>query len=190
VVVDDDAVAAVASKTGDEAIDDTAHVESDMVGEEECFFGCFSPRASPSPQPDVLVGSECEDIDVIMPVIQIMPDLQELCEGLSPPLSMVHLQVDSLVTSEVASTPPLVEASCCGDKVIESSALAPNSDALFARELGDLLARLEAASPGSSKEIARLLEDKSSRGKIQKVKEYLKSRSRKSGATRNKSAVG
>jgi hypothetical protein len=117
-------------------------------------------------------------------------DLQELCEGLSPPLSMVHLQVDSLVTSEVASTPPLVEASCCGDKVIESSALAPNSDALFARDLGDLLARLEAASPGSSKEIARLLEDKSSRGKIQKVKEYLKSRSRKSGATRNESAVG
>jgi hypothetical protein len=69
VVVDDDAVAAVASKTGDEAIDDTAHVESNMVGEEECFFGCFSPRASPSPQPDVLVGSECEDIDVIMHVI-------------------------------------------------------------------------------------------------------------------------
>ncbi|KAK1603839.1 hypothetical protein QYE76_027512 [Lolium multiflorum] len=82
---------------------------------------------------------------------------------------MVHLQVDSLVTSEVASTPPPVEASCCGDKVIESSALAPNSDALFARDLGDLLARLEAASPGSSKEIARLLEDKSSRGKIQKM---------------------
>lgn len=75
-VVDDDAVAAVVSKAGDDAIHDTAHVESDMVGE-ECFFGCFSPRASPSPQPDVLVGSECEDID------EIMPNLQELCEGLA-----------------------------------------------------------------------------------------------------------
>lgn len=46
------------------------------------------------------------------------------------------------------------------------------------------------ASPGSSKEIARLLEDKSSRGKIQKVKEYLRSRSRKSHARRKESAVG
>jgi hypothetical protein len=62
---------------------------------------------------------------------------------------------------------------------MEVGALAPNSDELFARELCGLLVRLEAASPGSSKEIARLLADKSSRGNIQKVKEYLRSRSRK-----------
>jgi hypothetical protein len=66
--------------------------------------------------------------------------------------------------------------------------LAPNSDALFARELCGLLVRLEAVSPGSSKEIARLLADKSSRGNIQKVKEYPRRR-KKSGATRKKSAV-
>jgi hypothetical protein len=42
---------------------------------------------------------------------------------------------------------------------------------------------LEAASLGSSKEIAHLLEEKSSTGKIQKVKEYLRRRSKKNGAT-------
>jgi hypothetical protein len=126
-----------------------------------------------------------------MPVFQIMPDLHELCEDPYPPLSMVHLWADSLVTSVVASAPPPVEASHCGDKVIKvAGALAPNPDALFASELCNLLARLEAASPGSSKEIARLLEEKSSRGKIQKVKDYLRSKSKKNGAARKESAVG
>ncbi|KAM0847254.1 hypothetical protein ACQ4PT_055136 [Festuca glaucescens] len=117
VVVDDDAVVVMASKTADEAIDGKALGKSDMVGE-QCFFGCLFPRASPSPQPDVPVPSECEDIDGIMPVIQIMPDLQELCEDPSPPLSLVHLQVDSLATSEVASAPPPVEACRSGGKYL------------------------------------------------------------------------
>jgi hypothetical protein len=76
-----------------------------------------------------------------------MPDLQELREDPSPPLSLVHLQVDSFVTSDVASAPPPVEASHCGSKVIDEGALAPNSHALFASELCDLLDRLETASP-------------------------------------------
>lgn len=189
VVVDDDVVDMMASKVDDEAINGKAHGEADLVGE-ECFFGCLSPRVSPSPQHDVSVAPECEGNGGIMPVIQIMPDLQELCEDPSPPLSMVHHQADSLVISEVASAPPPVEASRCSDKVMEADVLAPNSDALFASELCDLLARLEVASPGSSKEIARLLEEKSSRGKIQKVKDYLGSKSKKNGATRKESAVG
>jgi hypothetical protein len=189
VVVDDDVVDVMASKVDDEAINGRARGEADLVGE-ECFFGCLSPRVSPSLQPDVSVAPECEGNDGIMPVIQIMPDLHELCEDPSPPLSMVHQQADSLVISEVASAPPPVEASPCGDKVIEADVSAPNSDALFASELCDLLARLEAASPGSSKEIARLLEEKSSRGKIQKVKDYLRSKSKKNGAARKESAVG
>jgi hypothetical protein len=61
---------------------------------------------------------------------------------------------------------------------------------LFACELCDLLVGLEAASLGSSKESARLLKGNSLRSKIHKVKEYLSSRSKKSGATRKESAVG
>jgi hypothetical protein len=44
-VIDDDAVTLIASKASDESTDDKAPRELDMVGE-ECFFGCFSPRAS------------------------------------------------------------------------------------------------------------------------------------------------
>ncbi|KAK1646404.1 hypothetical protein QYE76_064209 [Lolium multiflorum] len=171
--------------------------QKSSVVEEEHIYSCFSPHDSPyqSLQPVVLAASEGEGIDgTLTPVSTASSPLSqalgfELCEDPSPPLSMVHLHVDSLVTSKVASAPPPVEASRCGDKVIEVGALAPNSDALFASELCDLLARLEATSPGSSKEIARLLEEKSSR-KIQKVKDYLRSRSKKSGATRKEIAVG
>jgi hypothetical protein len=122
VVVDDDAVVVMASKAADEAIDGKALGESDIVGE-QCLFGCLSPQASPSPQLDVPVPFEFEDIDGIMHVIQIMPGLQELCEKLSPPLSLAHLQVDSLPTLEVASTPPPVEASRSDGKIVEAGAL-------------------------------------------------------------------
>jgi hypothetical protein len=47
VVVDDVAVAVMASKEANEAIVDKAFGEMDLVGE-ECPFGCFSPWASPS----------------------------------------------------------------------------------------------------------------------------------------------
>lgn len=123
VFVDVDAVVVIASTTADEAIDGKALGKSDVVGE-QCLFGCLSPRASPSPQPDVPVPFERdEDIDGIMPVIQIMPDLQELCEDRSPPLSLVHLQVDSLATLEVASTPPPMEACRSGGNIVEEDAL-------------------------------------------------------------------
>jgi hypothetical protein len=92
------------------------------------------------------------------------------------PLSMVHPEVDLLGSLVVVSTPSSLEPS-------ESFSFA-DSDALFAKELCDLLASLEAASPGSSKEIARLLSTKDSWDKIEKVKEYLKSKSKKYGTTR------
>jgi hypothetical protein len=74
----DDAVAGVAI--------DNALEELSMAGE-ECIFGCFSPRVGPSSlSPVVSVALECEGITVIMaPVMQIMPELQELCKELSPP---------------------------------------------------------------------------------------------------------
>jgi hypothetical protein len=73
--------------------------------------------------------------------------------------------------------------SLCGE-VSEASALAPISEALFAKELCDLLASLEAARLGSSKKIACLLMEKAAEGKIKKVKEYLRSKSKKNGTAR------
>jgi hypothetical protein len=59
----------------------------------------------------------------------------------------------------------------------------------ISRELRDLVASLEAAIPGSSKEIACLLAEKTSGGKIQKVKEYLRNKRKKSGITTMESTV-
>jgi hypothetical protein len=195
--------------------------ESSVV-EEECSFGCFSPRARscPSPHRDVSVAYESEDAGEFMaPVMEIMPELPESCGKPSPSLSMLHLQVDPLGTSTVASTPPPVESSYIGDKImpelkelrggssvasmvelgsLESVAmvamtslppaseepdfvdtggvLAPNSEALFGKELCDLLVSLEAANPGYGKEIACVLAGKASKGLIRKVEKSLRSR--------------
>jgi hypothetical protein len=59
---------------------------------------------------------------------------------------VVHLEVDSLAASMMAFATPSVE-----------STQLLVSDALFAKELCDLLVSLEAASPGSAKKIACLL---------------------------------
>jgi hypothetical protein len=131
---------------------------------------------------------------------------------------MLHLQVDPLETSTVASTPPPVEARYIGDKIMpelkelcgESSVasmmelgslesvevgmsslppaseeldfvytggvLAPNSEALFGKELCDLLVSLEVANPGYGKEIACVLAGKASKSLIRKVEKPLRSR--------------
>jgi hypothetical protein len=158
------------------------------------------------------VACESEDVDEIMaPVMEIMPELHELCGEPSPSMSMLHLQVDPLDTSKVASTPPPVEPSYIGDQImpelqelcvelsvasmvelgsLEPVALAvtsspssskppdivdsrgvlsPNSEALFGKELCDLLVDLEVASPGYGKEIACVLVGKASKGLIRKV---------------------
>jgi hypothetical protein len=190
-VIDDDVVAEVTSKAVVEVIAEEAPQES-SVAREDCIFGCFSPRARScsSPQPALPDVSECEDITVIMPpVMQIMPDLQELCGEPSPsPLSMVPQQVDSLETSMVASTPPFhfVARSV---KVNKVDTLASSSDVLFTKELCSLLISLEAAIPGSAKEIASILTDKATMGKIKKVKEYLRSKRKMCGAARKAHTV-
>jgi hypothetical protein len=53
---------------------------------------------------------------------------------------------------------------------------------LFSKELCNLLVSLVAACPGSSKDIASLLSEKATMGKIKKVKDYLKSNRKESGA--------
>jgi hypothetical protein len=64
-----------------------------------------------------------------------------------------------------------------------------DSEALFAKELCNLLSSLEMAIPGSSKEIVHLLSGKDSGDKTKKVKEYLKRKSKKSSTTRKASAA-
>jgi hypothetical protein len=63
------------------------------------------------------------------------------------------------------------------------------SEDLFEKELCDLLITLEAAIPGSSKEIASILSEKATGDKIKRVKEYLRGKSKKSNATRKASTT-
>jgi hypothetical protein len=185
VVVNDDVVTEIMLKSSIEAFVVEAPKDSYDDGD-DCIFGCFSPRAT--------VVSPSEDIVVIMaPVMQIiMPELQNLCgeASPSPSLSMVQQQLDSLGTSSVVSTPPLVDLSQPldfvdhGAKVTEAGALAPNSEALFIEELHNLLVSFEVAIPGSGKEIASLLAGKTTMGDIKKVKEYFKHVSKKSGTAK------
>jgi hypothetical protein len=93
---------------------------SHLLWGEECIFGSLSPRARscPSPHHDVPIACESEDVDEIRaPVMEIMPELQELCEEPSP-MSILHLQVDPPRTSVVASTPQPVDPSYICDKIM------------------------------------------------------------------------
>lgn len=75
-----------------------AEIQVDSKGEgEEDPFGCFSPRGR-------------HIVEVVTPVMQIMPGLQELCEAPSPPLSMVLPKEMGLVMPMMPS-PPMLAAS-------------------------------------------------------------------------------
>jgi hypothetical protein len=126
------------------------------------LYGCFSPRVGDflslftlSPVPSTVEG---EAISVVMaPVVQIMPELRELCTSPSLPLSVEH-KVDSPTTlsspeqSDEVSTP------------IPPS-MPDNPDALFATELCDILNSLEAAILGYGRAIACLLRGTTIKGK-------------------------
>jgi hypothetical protein len=60
-----------------------------------------------------------------------------------------------------------VESLC--DEISDIGLLAPNSEALFAKELSDLLVSLEAVSPGYGMEIACVLAGKASEDMIKKM---------------------
>jgi hypothetical protein len=62
-------------------------------------------------------------------------------------------------------------------------------EALFAKQLCDLLVSLKAAIPGNGKEIACLLTGKDSRGNIKKVKKSLRSKSKKAPQGRRRSCL-
>ena len=144
-------------------------VVSADVGEEG-LYGNFSPRAMTSLLPFSHVLAASESVDMA-PVMLLMPKLQGLCGESTPPLSVMHLEVASPVPSVATSMPPLTEP--------DQPLVSIDSDALFAKELCWLLVSLEAAIPGSDKEIVRLLSGKDTCGKIEKVNEYFKSKIKK-----------
>ena len=189
------------------------------------LHGCFSPRARASSPPSAYEGLG-NDV-VVTPVLQIMPELRELCGGSVLPLSVEQPKVDPPKISIVALSPSspldssqILDAEECGDldasisrspksigcqasaslpfgvmehgvldvvdvpsfatmeqvmpvsgMAIEPSVLAPtpNSNALFAKELCDLLASVEVARPGLGRSIACLLTGTPIRGKSKKV---------------------
>ena len=163
-------------------------------------------------------ASEGEDIDRdIAPVIQLMPELHELCA--KPAL----LAVRPIGTSEVAlpCTPAPLEPNqlldfvdrgglsaevfhspeCFGqvvpmaDKVVASGALESVLGTLFAKKLCDFLVSLEVDDPGSSKTIGCLLKEREIKSKRKKVgsgilkERSLKSKIKKIGVSRKASAA-
>jgi hypothetical protein len=118
-------------------------------------------------------------------VLEIMPELQELCESSALP---EHVKVDSPLTlssperSDVDSAP-----------VASLPTLSP--DALFAKELCDVLSKLEAAIPGCGRAIACLLTGTAVKGNGKKVNDCprkeksLKCKHKKSGAIGKTSAA-
>jgi hypothetical protein len=169
------------------------------------LFGSFSPRVGSSSTPLVLPDFKGEtSVEVVSPVLQIMPELHVLCGEPVSPLSMEQLKLGSLQASEVdlVSSPLPVEPCQAPDSLplgvvergvldvaalpssatieqvmpvsdmtIEPLVLAPtpSSDALFAKELCDLLASVEVARPGLGRSIACLLTGTPIRGKQKKV---------------------
>lgn len=67
-------------------------------------------------------------------------------------------------------------------EVVGAGAMAPSPDALFAKELCNLLSSLEADSPESGKAVACILTGKVNKDKIKKVEKSLRSKNKKSDA--------
>jgi hypothetical protein len=76
------------------------HIDSVDKGKAD-LYGCFSPRGGLNTS-SLSVASRSEAADVVAPVLQFMPELQELC-GVS---SVIHpMELVSLEALEVATTP-------------------------------------------------------------------------------------
>jgi hypothetical protein len=117
--------------------------------------------------------------EVVAPVLQIMPELQELSRESSvvPPLELGSLE--SLVVTSTPSPPPPGPCQSLATLSSEAGVLAPNSEALFGKELCDLLVRLETASPEYGMEIASVLAGNASEDVIKKVEKSLRNKRKK-----------
>ena len=170
------------------------------------LYGCFSPRAvdnsSPSSAlPTVLSTAEGGTIAVVVPpVLQVMPELQVLCASSDSPLSVEHMMVETHATTceghDSTLTCESSEVNSPARSHVASAPIPPpptdNSNALFAKELCDLLASVETVSPGTGRAIACLLTGTTFKGKYKVsdcprtgiVKEKsLRCKGKKSGAT-------
>jgi hypothetical protein len=101
------------------------------------------------------------------------------------------IELGSLEASDVAMTPsPLSSGSYQPPAFVDSGGvLAPNSEALFGKEICDLLVSLEAVSTDYGKEIASILARNASNDIIRKVEKSLSKRkiwgvTRKASTTR------
>jgi hypothetical protein len=159
-----------------------------------CLYGDFSPRArsclSSLQELSFISGSEVIT-EVVVPDQQLMPEMKERCGEPLVVLPSKMCSLDALAVPMMSSSPlaercQLPTSMDCGGL---DGALAPNSETLFTNELCGLLVRLETAYPGSSKEIACILSEKATGEKVKKVKEYLRSKSKKSAASSKVSAT-
>jgi hypothetical protein len=169
------------------------HIDSVDKGKAD-LYGCFSPRGGLNTS-SLSVASRSEAADVVAPVLQFMSELQELC-GVSSvihPMELVSLEALEVATMPSPSPPPSepcqpnvivgsggLDASVStmhvvslSDGIDKAGVLAPNSEALFGKEICDLLISLEAASPGYGKEIACVLAGDTSEDLIKKVEKSL-----------------
>ena len=134
-------------------------------------YGCVTPRAvdnsTPSSAlPTVLSTAEGGTIAVVVPpVLQVMPELQVVCASSDLPLSMEQTMVDKQATTSEGHDSTVTceqsEVSSLGRSHVILAPVPPpptdTSNALFAKELCDLLTIVEAISPGTGRAIACLL---------------------------------
>ncbi|KAK1644447.1 hypothetical protein QYE76_062252 [Lolium multiflorum] len=142
----------------------------------ECCFGEFSPRALHASSS---VLTTVVATDVVAPVVENLPELQDHC-GKSSVVLPVELGLLEPLAVDIVP-PPSPSESCELPSSVDSGGpsirlplfdreamLARIDQAVFVKKLGGLLACLEAASPGSGEAIACLIADEASTGKIKK----------------------
>jgi hypothetical protein len=145
-----------------------------------------------------------EATEVTAPDPQFMPELLGLHGETSVALPMELESLEALAVATTPSPPPSepcqspdivgsggLDASATlssvaighvvslNDETAKAGVLAPNSEALFAKELSDLLVSLKAASPGYGMEIACVLAGKAYEDIIRKVEKSLRTKRKK-----------
>jgi hypothetical protein len=152
-------------------------------GEE--LYGSFSPRVgdsssplSTSPSVSSIVKGEALAA-IVTPVLQIMPELQGLCESPVLPLSEEHVNVDSLTALSSPKRSDVISATIPPKQKL-------NSDALFAKELCDILSSLEAANPGIGRALACILTGDTIKSKSKKVSDCPRTGIQKDKSLRRK----
>jgi hypothetical protein len=152
-------------------------------GEE--LYGSFSPRVgdsssplSTSPSVSSIVKGEALAA-IVTPVLQIMPELQGLCESPVLPLSEEHVNVDSLTALSSPKRSDVISATIPPKQKL-------NSDALFAKELCDILSSLEAANLGIGRALACILTGDIIKSKSKKVSDCPRTGIQKDKSLRRK----